>query len=158
MAGIERGVSQQGRGERVQLQVGPILVVDDEKQIRGTLQGILNDEGFAVLEAEEGQQALKFVATEPLSLVILDIWMPQGDGIELLEKIKQHTPELPVVMISGHGTIETAVRATKLGATDFIEKPFSIDTLLQTVYRALGQEAGQEVGQGARHRPWVTLW
>jgi UDP-3-O-[3-hydroxymyristoyl] N-acetylglucosamine deacetylase len=144
MAGIERGVSQQGRGERVQPQAGPILIVDDEKQIRGTLQGILNDEGFAVLEAEEGQQALKFVANEPLSLVILDIWMPQGDGIELLEKIKQHTPELPVVMISGHGTIETAVRATKLGATDFIEKPFSIDTLLQTVYRALGQEAGKQ--------------
>ncbi len=140
MAGIERSSSQRGEAECFQPQARTILIVDDEKQIRSTLRGILDDEGFSVLEAEGGRQALEFVAKEPPSLVILDIWMPQGDGIELLEKIKQHIPGLPVVVISGHGTIETAVRAAKLGAADFIEKPFSIDTLLQTVYRALGQK------------------
>jgi UDP-3-O-acyl N-acetylglucosamine deacetylase len=118
-----------------------ILVVDDEEKIRTTLRGVLGDEGFRVLDTDVGVNVLDLVATERPQLVILDIWMPQVDGIELLERLKAQEPELPVIVISGHGTIETAVRATKLGAADFIEKPFSIDALLRSVYRATGRHA-----------------
>ena len=116
-----------------------ILVVDDEEKIRTTLRGVLSDEGFRVLDTNGTPQILDLVASECPQLVILDIWMPQIDGIKLLERIKIQKPELPVIVISGHGTIETAVRATKLGATDFLEKPFSIETLLRSVYRATGR-------------------
>src|SRR5215471_716224 len=119
---------------------GTILVVDDEAKIRTTLRGVLSDEGFQVLDTDEGTKVPELVATQKPHLVILDIWMPQVSGIELLERLKTQEPELPVIVISGHGTIETAVRATKLGATDFIEKPFSLDTLLRSVYRAMGRD------------------
>jgi UDP-3-O-[3-hydroxymyristoyl] N-acetylglucosamine deacetylase len=119
---------------------GTILVVDDEAKIRTTLRGVLSDEGFRVLDTDEGTKVPELVATQRPHLVILDIWMPQVNGIELLERLKAQEPELPVIVISGHGTIETAVRATKLGATDFIEKPFSLDALLRSVYRAMGKE------------------
>src|SRR5262249_24964522 len=119
---------------------GTILVVDDEVKIRTTLRGVLSDEGFRVLDTDEGTRVPELVATQRPHLVILDIWMPQVNGIELLERLKTQEPELPVIVISGHGTIETAVRATKLGATDFIEKPFSLDALLRSVYRAMGKE------------------
>jgi UDP-3-O-[3-hydroxymyristoyl] N-acetylglucosamine deacetylase len=119
---------------------GTILVVDDEAKIRTTLRGVLSDEGFRVLDTDEGTKVPELVATQRPRLVILDIWMPQVDGIELLEQLKAQEPELPIIVISGHGTIETAVRATKLGATDFIEKPFSLDALLRSVYRAIGGE------------------
>jgi UDP-3-O-[3-hydroxymyristoyl] N-acetylglucosamine deacetylase len=119
---------------------GTILVVDDEAKIRTTLRGVLSDEGFHVLDTDEGAKVPELVATRRPHLVILDIWMPQVNGIELLEQLKAQEPELPVIVISGHGTIETAVRATKLGATDFIEKPFSLDALLRSVYRAMGRE------------------
>ena len=118
-----------------------ILVVDDEEQIRTTLCGILGDEGFQVLDTAEGAVVLDLVRAQQPDLVILDIWMPQLDGITLLEQLKAAQPTLPVIVISGHGTIETAVRATKLGATDFIEKPFSLETLLRSVYRAIGRES-----------------
>src|SRR5215510_10294642 len=117
-----------------------ILVVDDEEKIRTTLRGVLSDEGFRVLDADGATGVLDLVAAERPQLVILDIWMTQVNGIELLERLKAQEPELPVIVISGHGTIETAVRATKLGATDFIEKPFSLDALLRSVYRAMGKE------------------
>ena len=121
-----------------------ILVVDDEEKIRTTLRGVLSDEGFRVLDTDGTTKILDLVATERPQLVILDIWMPQIDGIELLERIKVQQPELPVIVISGHGTIETAVRATKLGAADFLEKPFSIETLLRSVYRATGRSTSEE--------------
>lgn len=117
-----------------------ILVVDDEAKIRTTLCGVLSDEGFRVLGADGSAGVLDLVAEQQPNLVILDIWMPQIDGIELLERLKAREPELPVIVVSGHGTIETAVRATKLGAADFIEKPFSLDTLLRSVYRAIGRD------------------
>lgn len=117
-----------------------ILVVDDEAKIRATLRGVLSDEGFRVLDSDGGVSVLDQVAAHRPHLVILDIWMPQMDGIELLERLKARAPELPVIVVSGHGTIETAVRATKLGAADFIEKPFSLDTLLRSVHRAMGRE------------------
>jgi UDP-3-O-acyl N-acetylglucosamine deacetylase len=130
-----------------------ILVVDDEEQIRTTLRGILGDEGFQVLDTGDGTQILDLVRTRQPRLVILDIWMPQLDGISLLEQLKAQRPELPVIVISGHGTIETAVRATKLGATDFIEKPFSLEALLRSVYRAIGREAADHTAQAEHHAP-----
>ncbi len=119
-----------------------ILIVDDEEQIRTTLRGILQDEGFRTREADSGAGVLALVAEWQPRLVILDIWMPHVDGIALLEQLQAGYPEVPVIVISGHGTIETAVRATQLGAADFIEKPFSLDTLLRSVQRALGKEHG----------------
>ncbi|MGE0821779.1 MAG: UDP-3-O-acyl-N-acetylglucosamine deacetylase [Candidatus Binatia bacterium] len=122
-----------------------VLVVDDEEKIRTTLRGVLSDEGFRVLDTDGTLNVLNLVAARRPQLVILDIWMPQVDGIELLERLKIQEPELPVIVISGHGTIETAVRATKLGAADFIEKPFSLDTLLRSVYRATGRSVSNGI-------------
>ena len=118
-----------------------VLVVDDEAVIRASLRGVLGDEGFRVLEAENGKQALDLMLGERPELVLLDVWMPEGDGIEVLREFRRNPPVPQVIMISGHGNIETAVRATKLGAFDFIEKPFSIDALLQVVNRALEHRA-----------------
>ncbi|MET0152054.1 MAG: UDP-3-O-acyl-N-acetylglucosamine deacetylase [Candidatus Binatia bacterium] len=117
-----------------------ILIVDDEEQIRASIRGVLADEGFRVLEADNGRSALAAIAAEHPRLVLLDIWMPEIDGIELLRQIEERHPGTSVIVISGHGNIETAVRATRLGAVDFIEKPFSLDGLLQRVERALGGE------------------
>ncbi|MFN8627283.1 MAG: UDP-3-O-acyl-N-acetylglucosamine deacetylase [Candidatus Binatia bacterium] len=121
--------------------MGTVLVVDDEAQIRTSLLGILAEEGLRVLEAADGRQALEVIEREHPELVILDIWMPDMDGLALLEQLRHHTAPPEVVMISGHGNIETAVRATKLGAFDFIEKPFSLDGLLRVVSRALAHHA-----------------
>lgn len=114
-----------------------ILVVDDEKDIRTSLTGILEDEGYQVVTASSGVEALESVRQDLPDLVLLDIWMPGLDGLETLEKMKILFPYLTVIMISGHGTIETAVRSTKLGAFDFIEKPLSLDKVLITVSNAL---------------------
>jgi two-component system nitrogen regulation response regulator NtrX len=114
-----------------------ILVVDDEERIRQSLNGILKDEGYEVQEAKDGTQALKQVESDPPDLVLLDIWMPAMDGIEVLEKMKGQIPNLPVIMISGHGNIELAVKAVKLGAYDFIEKPLSLEKVLLAVSNAI---------------------
>lgn len=114
-----------------------ILVVDDEKDIRTALAGILEDEGYQIMTAACGLEALEAVRQELPDLVLLDIWMPGMDGLEALEKLKMSFPKLTVIMISGHGTIETAVKATKLGAYDFIEKPLSLDKVLLSVHNAL---------------------
>jgi len=114
-----------------------ILVVDDEERIRQSLQGVLKDEGYEVVEAKDGVQALKQIENEAPDLILLDIWMPGMDGIETLERIKGQTPNLPVIMISGHANVEMAVKATKLGAYDFIEKPLSLEKVLLTVNNAL---------------------
>ncbi|MGD0624589.1 MAG: sigma-54 dependent transcriptional regulator [Thermodesulfobacteriota bacterium] len=114
-----------------------ILVVDDEERIRQSLNGVLKDEGYEVLEAKDGVQALKQIESDPPDAVLLDIWMPGMDGMETLERIKAQIPNLPVIMISGHANIELAVKATKLGAYDFIEKPLSLEKVLLTVNHAL---------------------
>ena len=114
-----------------------ILAVDDEVSILQSLSGILSDEGFEVLTASNGYEALKIIEEESPDLVLLDIWMPGIDGIETLQEIKRSNPFLQVVIISGHGTIETAVKATKLGAYDFIEKPLSIEKVVVTINNAL---------------------
>jgi UDP-3-O-[3-hydroxymyristoyl] N-acetylglucosamine deacetylase len=115
-----------------------ILIVDDEEQIRESVRGVLVDEGYSVRLAENGRVALDVLEQERPALVVLDVWMPEMDGIELLREMAARRPGVPVIVISGHGNIETAVRATQLGAFDFIEKPFSIESLLAIVGRALG--------------------
>ncbi len=114
-----------------------ILIVDDEESICKTLGGILTDEGYPVVTAASGEEALRVLEEEPPNLVILDIWLPGMDGIEVLKAIKAAHPHLQVVMMSGHGTIETAVKATKLGAFDFIEKPLSLEKVILVVNHAM---------------------
>lgn len=114
-----------------------ILIIDDEESICESLTGILQDEGFRTLSAESGEQGLSVLKEEEPDLILLDIWMPGIDGIETLRKIRDNTPDQLVIMMSGHGTIETAVKATKLGAYDFIEKPLSLEKLLLSVQNAL---------------------
>ena len=116
-----------------------ILIVDDEKDIRALLSMILEDEGYATLQVANAEAAREAILAQPPKLAILDIWMRDSDmdGIELLEWIKSVYPGLPILMISGHGTIETAVQAIQLGAYDFIEKPFKEARLLMTLERAL---------------------
>ncbi len=116
-----------------------ILIVDDEKDIRALLSMILEDEGYATLQVANAEAAREAILAQPPKLAILDIWMRDSDmdGIELLEWIKSVYPSLPILMISGHGTIETAVQAIQLGAYDFIEKPFKEARLLMTLERAL---------------------
>lgn len=114
-----------------------ILVVDDEESICQSLKGILVDEGYEVLTAGSGEESLKIIEEELPNLVLLDIWLPGIDGIEVLKIIKSDYPHVQVVMMSGHGTIETAVKATKLGAFDFIEKPLSLDKVVLIVNHAL---------------------
>lgn len=121
-----------------------VLLVDDEPEIRSSLRGILAEEGLRVLEAEDGRQALDVIHRERPELVILDVWMPEVDGLQLLQRLHGSAPSPAVIMISGHGNIETAVKATKLGAFDFIEKPFSLDGLLRTVNRALDHHAAEQ--------------
>src|SRR6266436_4118930 len=116
-----------------------ILIVDDEADIRDLVAGILEDEGFNTRTARDSDSALAEIATRRPHLVFLDIWL-QGsklDGLQLLEQIKKDHAEVPVVMISGHGNIETAVAAIKRGAYDFIEKPFKSDRLILVATRAL---------------------
>ena len=114
-----------------------ILITDDEKSIRGALKEILEFENYSTVEAENGTEALQIVDKEVVDLVVLDIKMKGMDGIEVLEKIKKNHPELPVIMISGHGTIKIAVEATKIGAFDFLEKPPDLNRLLISVRNAL---------------------
>ncbi len=114
-----------------------ILIVDDEPAIQSTLRGVLEDEGYRVTAIGSGAEALARIAEETPDLVFLDIWMSGMDGLETLEKIKRVRSDATVVMISGHGTIETAVKATKLGAYDFIEKPLSLEKTLLIATRAL---------------------
>ncbi len=119
-----------------------VLVVDDEERIRSSLRGILGDEGFRVLDTGDPTGVMELIARERPALVLLDIWMPGIDGIELLRRIKAERPEVRVIMISGHGNIQNAVAATRLGAADFIEKPFSVHGLLASIGRVLERETG----------------
>ncbi len=129
-----------------------ILIVDDEATILQSLSGILSDEGYEILTASNGYEALKIIEEESPDLVLLDIWMPGMDGIETLREIKRTTPFLQVVIISGHGTIETAVKATKLGGYDFIEKPLSIEKVIVTINNALNFRRLQEENRYLRKK------
>ncbi|MFZ1613155.1 MAG: sigma-54 dependent transcriptional regulator [Holophaga sp.] len=119
-----------------------ILIVDDEPGIRRSLGESLSEEGYAVLKAERGEQALELLENsdpDSIHLMLLDVWLPGIDGLETLQRAKTLRPELPVVMISGHGNIDTAMQSTRLGAFDFLEKPVDLDRLLLVVSNALKQ-------------------
>ena len=117
-----------------------VLIVDDEKNIVTSLKGILSDEGYDVLTASDGLEALEKIQLDPPDLVLLDIWLPGMDGIEVLKTVKNYHPEVEVLVMSGHGTIDTAVKATKLGACDFIEKPFSLDQITQSIENVFAEK------------------
>jgi two-component system, NtrC family, nitrogen regulation response regulator NtrX len=135
-----------------------ILIVDDERAIQKSLRGVLEDEGYRVSVAGSAQEALTRLQDESPDLAFLDIWMPGTDGLEALAEFKRIRPETAVVMISGHGTIETAVKATKLGAYDFIEKPLSLEKILLAATRALdhsrlereNRDLREQLGRGQR--------
>src|SRR6202042_590926 len=127
-----------------------ILIVDDEEDIRDLIAGILKDEGYETRVAGDGDGALAAVRARRPQLVILDIWL-QGsklDGIQVLDQLKREQPDLPVVMISGHGTVETAVASIKKGAYDFVEKPFKADRLIHVAARGLEAARLKREGQG----------
>jgi UDP-3-O-[3-hydroxymyristoyl] N-acetylglucosamine deacetylase len=126
-----------------------VLVVDDEERIRSSIRGILSDEGYRVLETGEAPRAMEIIARENPALVLLDVWMPGLDGLELLRQIKHENPQTPVIMISGHANIQNAVAATRLGAADFLEKPFSVNGLLAALDRVL---PGENADNGATPR------
>ena len=136
-----------------------VLIVDDELSIRTSVRDLLEDEGFAVEEAKSGEECLRFLqpgSEKNIDAVLLDIWLPSMDGMEVLKTVKQSHPKLPVIMLSGHASIETAVIATKYGAYHFVEKPFSAETLLLTLGHALHEtqleqenvQLKQAVGRG----------
>jgi two-component system, NtrC family, nitrogen regulation response regulator NtrX len=127
-----------------------ILIVDDEEGIRSALAGILEDEGYRTVSAADGVDALALCVRELPGLVLLDIWMPRMDGIETLKRLKELYPSLNVIMMSGHGTIETAVKSTKLGAYDFIEKPLSLEKVVVTVENALAMTRLKEENASLR--------
>jgi len=127
-----------------------VLVVDDESGIRTTINEILSDEGYDVQTAADGSEAQQLYGADSPDLVLLDIWMPDIDGITLLKKWSEHGAlKCPVVVMSGHGTVETAVEATRLGAFDYIEKPLSLAQLLRTVESALQQQPHAQPESGA---------
>jgi two-component system, NtrC family, nitrogen regulation response regulator NtrX len=117
-----------------------ILIVDDEPGIRDTLRGVMEDEGFSAEAVATGEECLKAVERRAYGCILLDVWLPGIDGLETLRQLRAAGSEAAVVIISGHGNVETAVRATKLGAFDFIEKPLSIEKTLLTVRNALRQQ------------------
>ncbi len=129
-----------------------ILIVDDEPSILQSLGGILSDEGFEVITAQNGYEAMKAVEEESPDLVLLDIWMPGIDGIETLKQIKKDTPNIQVIIVTGHGTIETAVQATKLGAYDLFEKPLSIDKVILGINNALNFRRLEEENKYLRRK------
>jgi UDP-3-O-[3-hydroxymyristoyl] N-acetylglucosamine deacetylase len=130
-----------------------VLIVDDEESIRRTLEGVFCDEGFNVVTAGDGEAALKLVKEVNPALVILDIWMPGMDGLRTLEKIKAVIPDLPVIMISGHASIPTAVQATRMGAVDFIEKPLDLEATLFAAKKALGRVDQEETEEKETGQP-----
>lgn len=118
-----------------------ILIIDDEKAIRKTLNEILSFEGFKIQEAGDGEEGLKLFSSNPYDVVLCDIKMPKLDGLEFLTKASEHNPDIPVIMISGHGNIETAVEAVKKGAYDYISKPPDLNRLLITIRNAMDKNS-----------------
>jgi two-component system nitrogen regulation response regulator NtrX len=137
-----------------------ILIVDDEAGVRNSLMGILSDEGYCPESVDTGEACLLSLETRRYDLILLDVWLPKMDGLETLSRIRILDPEVPVVVISGHGTIETAVRAVRMGAQDFVEKPLSLDKTLLAVKNALRQKRleveNRALKEQVEHR-WVMV-
>jgi two-component system nitrogen regulation response regulator NtrX len=129
-----------------------VLVVDDESGVRSTLSAILGDEGYSVETAETGEACLAVLEARRFDLVLLDVWLPGIDGLTTLERLRQVDPGVPVVVISGHGNIETAVKAVRLGAQDFVEKPLSLEKTLLVVRNALRQHRLEEENRALKRQ------
>jgi UDP-3-O-[3-hydroxymyristoyl] N-acetylglucosamine deacetylase len=127
-----------------------VLIIDDEKNIVESLSSILRDEGFSVFSAADGKEGLSLFEEVRPNVVLLDVWMPEMDGLEVLKLIREKDPEAVIIVISGHGTISTAVEAVKLGATDFLEKPLSIEKVLEVISRRI-------VGRGNGKDQWDAV-
>jgi UDP-3-O-[3-hydroxymyristoyl] N-acetylglucosamine deacetylase len=127
-----------------------VLIIDDEKNIVESLSSILRDEGFSVFSAADGKEGLSLFEEVRPNVVLLDVWMPEMDGLEVLKLIREKDSEAVIIVISGHGTISTAVEAVKLGATDFLEKPLSIEKVLEVISRS-------PVGRGNGKDQWDTV-
>ena len=123
---------------------GTICIVDDEPSILNTLSSILEDERYQVTIAKTGEEALKVIQMEVPDVVLLDIWMPELDGLEVLKRVREQFPHIMVIMMSGHGSVETAVKATKLGAYDYLEKPLDLEKVTILVRNALHQRKLEE--------------
>jgi len=121
--------------------MGRVLVIDDEPGIRTVLSDILQDEKHAVFAARDGFEGLAVLKQEPIDLVILDVWLPNLGGMDVLKEIRQEYPEVEVIIISGHANIDLAVRAVKLGAFDFLEKPLSLEKVTTIVRNAITVES-----------------
>ncbi len=129
-----------------------ILVVDDEAGVRSSLRGILEDEGYRVDTDSTAEAALTRLAAEQYDLVLLDVWLPKMDGMEALERMRDEELDTPVIVISGHGTIESAVKAIQLGAYNFVEKPLSLEKTLIAVHNALRQRKLEQENRDLRER------
>jgi len=132
-----------------------VMLVDDEKDIRDSLTGVLKDEGYEVVAAANAEEAFKKLEARSPEVVLLDIWLPGMDGTEALKEIKLKHPGIPVIMISGHANIETAVRTTKLGAYDFLEKPLSLDKVVLTVEHAIEHKRLLEENKHLKQKAWA---
>jgi two-component system nitrogen regulation response regulator NtrX len=129
-----------------------ILIVDDEPGVRSSLSGVLRDEGYSVEAVSTGEACLDRVKRAPVDLIILDVWMPGMDGLATLARLRERAVDAQVVLISGHGNIESAVKAIKLGAFDFVEKPLSLDKTLLVVRNALRQRLLEDENRALRAR------
>jgi two-component system nitrogen regulation response regulator NtrX len=118
-----------------------VLIVDDEEKIRLSLKVGLEDEGFHTILVSSGEEALKAIEKQDVELILLDIWMPGMDGLQALQEIKNNNHDLPVIIMTGHGSIETAVKATRLGALDFIEKPLDLNKIIIMINNAMHLKA-----------------
>lgn len=121
-----------------------VLIIDDEKDILDTLSSVLNDEGFDVVKATDGREGLKLYKSEKPDVVLLDVWMPEMDGLQVLGEIRRNDERAKVIVISGHGTISTAVEAVKMGAYDFLEKPLHIEKVLEVINRGIAGSKRRE--------------
>src|SRR5918912_598989 len=129
-----------------------ILIVDDEAGVRSALSGVLRDEGYQVDAVDSGEACLDRVTRAPYDLIVLDIWLPGMDGLATLSRLRERRVDAPVVMISGHGNIESAVRAIKMGAFDFVEKPLSLEKTVLVIGNALKQRRLEAENRALRAR------